>query len=206
MQTQRHAGRHSQTHRQSHTHTHTNRYRHTDRQTKSGVEIKIKTQGKNETLWTDISVVDPGCHHYIQRYLSNEVPDTTAIKDPLPPVSIIPFVLETSGRLGLYVCVCVYVFICMCVSVYLSVCDCLLLSLLALFIPQIARKCKRVRKISLKRNHQNLKKNQIEVIRHRRKKNTLFDVTVRILNITNTMNAMTNKVPRKQTNCWMLQK
>ena len=68
-----------------------------------------------ETLWIDVSVVDPGCHHYIEWYRSNEVLDATAkamettkrnhysaVKDPLPfpPVSIIPFVLETSGRLG----------------------------------------------------------------------------------------------------------
>ena len=68
-----------------------------------------------ETLWIDVSVVDPGCHHYIERYRSNEVPDAaakametakrnhySAVKDPrpLPPASIIPFVLETSGRLG----------------------------------------------------------------------------------------------------------
>ena len=68
-----------------------------------------------ETLWIDVSVVDPGCHHYIERYRSNEVPDAAAkamettkrndystVKDPLPlpPASIIPFVLETSGRLG----------------------------------------------------------------------------------------------------------
>ena len=67
------------------------------------------------TLWIDVSVVDPGCHHYIERYRSNEVPDAaakamettkrnhySAVKDPLPlpPASIIPFVLETSGRLG----------------------------------------------------------------------------------------------------------
>ena len=68
-----------------------------------------------ETLWIDVSVVDPGCHHYIQQYLSNEVPDAAAkamktskrsyyspVKDPLllPPASVIPFVLETSERLG----------------------------------------------------------------------------------------------------------
>ena len=58
-----------------------------------------------ETLWIDVSVVDPGCHHYIQQYLSNEVPDAAAkamktskrsyystVKDPLPlpPASVIP--------------------------------------------------------------------------------------------------------------------
>ena len=68
-----------------------------------------------ETLWIDVSVVDPGCHHYIERYRSNEVPDAaakametternhySAVKDslPLPPASIIPFMLETAGRLG----------------------------------------------------------------------------------------------------------
>ena len=68
-----------------------------------------------ETLWIDVSVVDPGCQHYIQRYRSNEVPDAAAkameaskrnhygtVKDPLPlpPASVITFVLETSGRLG----------------------------------------------------------------------------------------------------------
>ena len=68
-----------------------------------------------ETLWIDVAVVDPGCQHYIQRYRSNEVPDAAAkametskrnhystVKDPLPlpPASVIPFVLETSGRLG----------------------------------------------------------------------------------------------------------
>ena len=65
-----------------------------------------------ETLWIDVSVVDPGCHHYIQRHLSNEVPDAaakamkttkrnhySAVKEPLPP-AIIPFLLETSGRLS----------------------------------------------------------------------------------------------------------
>ena len=59
--------------------------------------------------------MDPGCHHYIERYRSNEVPDAAAktmestkrnhygaVKDPLPlpSASIIPFVLETSERLG----------------------------------------------------------------------------------------------------------
>ena len=68
-----------------------------------------------DTLWIDVAVVDPGCQHYIQRYRSNEVPDAAAkametskrnhystVKDPLPlpPASVIPFVLETSGRLG----------------------------------------------------------------------------------------------------------
>ena len=50
-----------------------------------------------ETLWIDVSVVDPGCHRYIGRYRSNEVPDAVAkamettkrihhsvFKDPLP--------------------------------------------------------------------------------------------------------------------------
>ena len=31
-----------------------------------------------ETLWIDVSVVDPGCHHYIQRYHSSDVPDAAA--------------------------------------------------------------------------------------------------------------------------------
>ena len=70
-----------------------------------------------DMLWIDVSVVDPGCDHYIQRYRSNEVPDAaakametskrshySAVKDSLPlpflPASIISFVLETSGRLG----------------------------------------------------------------------------------------------------------
>ena len=74
-----------------------------------------------DMLWIDVSVVDPGCDHYIQRYRSNEVPDAAAkametlkrshyspVKDLLPlplplppaPASIISFVLETSGRLG----------------------------------------------------------------------------------------------------------
>ena len=67
-----------------------------------------------ETLWIDVSVVNPRCHHYIQGYRSNEVPDAaakametskrshySAVKDslPLPPASVTPFVLETSGRL-----------------------------------------------------------------------------------------------------------
>ena len=66
-------------------------------------------------LWIDVLVVDPGCHHYIEQYRSNEVPDAaakamettkrnhySAVKDPLPfpTASIIPFVLETSERLG----------------------------------------------------------------------------------------------------------
>ena len=68
-----------------------------------------------ETLWVDVSVVDPGSRNYIERYRSNEVPDAAAkametskrnhygaVTDPLPlpPASVIPFVLETSGRLG----------------------------------------------------------------------------------------------------------
>ena len=31
-----------------------------------------------ETLWIDVSVVDPGCHHSIERNRSNEVPDAAA--------------------------------------------------------------------------------------------------------------------------------
>ena len=44
-----------------------------------------------ETLWIDVSVVDPGCHHFIERYRSNEVPDAAAkgtygdnIAEPIP--------------------------------------------------------------------------------------------------------------------------
>ena len=63
----------------------------------------------------DVSVVDPGSKNYIDQYRSNEVPDAAAkameiskrnhygaVTDPfpLPPGSVIPFVLETSGRLG----------------------------------------------------------------------------------------------------------
>ena len=69
---------------------------------------------KRETLWIEVSVVDPRCHHYIQGYRSYEVPDAaaeametskrshhSAVRDPvpLPPASVIPFVLETSERL-----------------------------------------------------------------------------------------------------------
>ena len=31
-----------------------------------------------ETLWIDVSLVDPGCHQYIEWYRSNEVPDAAA--------------------------------------------------------------------------------------------------------------------------------
>ena len=65
-----------------------------------------------EAPWVDVSVVDPGSKNYIDRYRSNEVPDSAAkametykrnhygaVTDlfPLPPASVIPFVLETSG-------------------------------------------------------------------------------------------------------------
>ena len=87
----------------------------TDLAAPKGVTADISVIVGAEMLWIGVSVVDPGCHHYIERYRSNEVPDAaakamettkrnhySAVNDPLPlpPASIIPFVLETSGRLG----------------------------------------------------------------------------------------------------------
>ena len=50
----------------------------TDLVTPKRVTDEISVIVGAETLWIDVSVMDPGCQHYIRRYRSNEVPDTAA--------------------------------------------------------------------------------------------------------------------------------
>ena len=76
-------------------------------------DISVVTGG--EKLWVDVSIVDPGSSVYINRHHSHSTLDAAskameshkrlhyqAVRHPLPlpPSSIIPFVLEASGRLG----------------------------------------------------------------------------------------------------------
>ena len=86
--------------RHTHTQTDTQADRHTDRQTHRQTDTQTDRHTDTQThRYTDTQEVPDAAAKAMETAKRNHY---SAVKDPLqlPPASIIPFVLETSGRLG----------------------------------------------------------------------------------------------------------